>query len=55
MADNSINSEVQALRILACTSCNRRVTEDFIFCLESELPISEMTSNVALQCPLEKF
>lgn len=55
MADNSISSEIKTIRINSCTGCNRRVTEDYIFCIESELPISEMTSNVALQCPLGKF
>lgn len=57
MEDNNNDSERTEVlrRIQICLNCNRRVQEETIFCMVSEKPISEMTSNLTLQCPLGKF
>ena len=57
MEDNNDDSERTEVlrRIQICLNCNRRVQEETIFCMVSEKPISEMTSNLTLQCPLGKF
>lgn len=43
------------VKIAVCLKCNRKVQEDHAFCLENELPISMITSNVSISCPLGKF
>ena len=42
-------------RIDFCLKCNRRNKEETFFCMETENPISEMTSNLNINCPLGKF
>jgi hypothetical protein len=57
MEDNNtieIRNEVLK-RIDFCVNCNRNVTEDIPFCMSSEKPISEMTNNLSLNCPIGKF
>lgn len=53
--ENNINQAEVNRRIEICLKCNRRIKEETIFCMTSEKPISEMTSNFNLTCPLGKF
>jgi hypothetical protein len=55
MEDNKKIEYIIQERINFCVKCNRNITEVIPFCMNSEKPISEMTSNLALSCPLEKF
>lgn len=56
MEDENNNNQTEvSRRIEICLNCNRRVQEETIFCMISEKTISEMTSNLTLQCPLGKF
>jgi len=54
MEDNNTDPIVLE-RINFCVHCNRNVTEVIPFCMDSEKPISEMTSDLSLICPLGKF
>lgn len=54
--DNQKNIQMEVLRrISICLKCNRKVHEDYAFCMENELPISLITTNTNIECPLGKF
>jgi hypothetical protein len=56
MEDNINDSNTAVLeRINFCVNCNRNVTEVIPFCMSSEKPISQMTNDLNLKCPLGKF
>ena len=55
MEDNNSLLQETLQRISVCLSCNRKVQEDYAFCMVNDLPISFITSNLSLSCPLEKF
>lgn len=55
MEDNNPLLQETLQRISVCLLCNRKVQEDHAFCMENEFPISMITSNVTIKCPLEKF